>query len=146
MYIFKNAFKCITRAMGRNILLGVIALAIAVSACLGLSIRQAAQTAREDLLDGISVTATISFDRQSMMAGMKPGQGGSFDRGSFSDRMGSSSELSLEEYQKYATAESVKDFYYTLSSSLNGSDSLLPVSDESDDTSKETDKIGRAHV
>lgn len=60
--------------------------------------------------------------------------------------MGDSSSLSVEEYETYAQAESVKDFYYTLSASLNGSDSLLPVSndsvsteDESDTESNETD-------
>ena len=38
MYIIKNALRCIGRAKGRNILIGIIALVIAVSACLGLSI------------------------------------------------------------------------------------------------------------
>ena len=42
MYIIKNAFRCIGRAKGRNILIGIIALVIAISACIGLSIRQAA--------------------------------------------------------------------------------------------------------
>jgi len=32
MYIIKNAFRCIGRSMGRNILIGIIALAIAISA------------------------------------------------------------------------------------------------------------------
>ena len=44
MYVIKNALRCITRAKGRNILIGIIALVIAVSACIGLSIRQAAET------------------------------------------------------------------------------------------------------
>ena len=47
MYILKNAFRCIGRTKGRNILIGIIALVIAVSACLGLSIRQAAESAKE---------------------------------------------------------------------------------------------------
>ena len=42
MYIIKNAFRCIGRAKGRNILIGIIAPVIAISACIGLSIRQAA--------------------------------------------------------------------------------------------------------
>ena len=46
MYIIKNALRCNGRAKGRNILIGIIALVIAVSACLGLSIRQAAENAR----------------------------------------------------------------------------------------------------
>lgn len=71
MYIIKNALKCIGRSKGRNILIGVIVLVIAVSACFGLSIRQAAEKAKADTLDGLTVTAAISFDRQSMMNQMK---------------------------------------------------------------------------
>ncbi len=141
MYIIKNAIKCIGRAKGRNILIGIIALVIAVSACIGLCIRQAAESARETTLEGLSVTATISFDRQSMMSemggkGEKPsenGQGG-FDKDSFKEMMGQSGSLSLEEYQTYAKAETVSDFYYTLSGSLNGSESFEPVSTDTTDT------------
>ena len=70
MYIIKNAFRCITRSMGRNVLIGIIALVIAVSACLGLSIRQSSENAKATALEGMSVTATISYDRSSMMSGM----------------------------------------------------------------------------
>ena len=47
MYIIKNALRCISRAKGRNVLIGIIALVIAISACLGLSIRQAAESAKK---------------------------------------------------------------------------------------------------
>ena len=139
--IIKNAFKCIGRSRARNILIGVIVLVIAVSACIGLSIRQAAQNAKRETLEGISVTATISFDRQSMMNNMMEnmpsdgqigkGERPSFDRNNFANMMGENSSLTLEEYQKYATAGSVKDFYYSISVSLNGTDEFLPVSNDS---------------
>lgn len=145
MYIIRNALKCIGRSKGRNILIGVIVLVIAVSACLGLSIRQAAESAKADTLEGMSVTATISYDRQSMMSGMKGGRGGNaqsgekpqggFDRESFAEMMGLNSSLTLEEYEKYAAAESVKGFYYTLTASFNGDDSLRPVSNDSESDS-----------
>ena len=143
MYIIKNAFRCISRSLGRNLLIGIIVLVIAISACLGLSIRQAAESAREETLSGMSVTATISFDRQSMMSGMKPptgGEGGGkggFDRDQFSQMMGQSSSLTLEQYQTYATAESVEDFYYSASVSLNGNDALKPVSNEAEEEEDE---------
>lgn len=139
MYIIKNALKSIGRSKGRNILIGVIVLVIAVSACLGLSIRQAAESAREDTLSTMSVTATISFDRQSMMSEMaKPEDGDTakdFDKSDFKDMMNESSSLTLEEYEKYAEAESVDGFYYTMTASFNGSDGLEPVSNETDTTS-----------
>ena len=136
MYIIKNALRCIGRSKGRNVLISIIALVIAVSACLGLSIRQAAESAKESTLAELSITATISYDRSSMMNDIMGGgapTGGGFDRDQFKDMMGSASELTLEEYQTYADAESVQDFYYTLTAAFNGNDDLLPVTDETED-------------
>lgn len=136
MYIIKNALKCIGRSKGRNVLISIIALVIAVSACLGLSIRQAAESAKESTLSELSITATISYDRSSMMNDMMGGgapTGGGFDRDQFKDMMGSASELTLEEYQTYADAQSVQDFYYTLTAAFNGNDDLEPVTDETED-------------
>lgn len=151
MYIVKNALRSISRSKGRNILIGIITLVIAVSACLGLSIRQASENARESTLDTLNITATISYDRSSMMNDMMGGGGkggpGGFDRDMFADKMGNANELTLEEYQKYAAAESVEDFYYTLTASFNGNDELLPVSDEvteeeTTDTEEESNNRG----
>ena len=147
MYVIKNALRCIGRAKGRNILIGIIALVIAVSACIGLSIRQASESAKESALEGMSVTATISYDRASAMSGMSGGRpgmsggfsGGSFDFNQFSDLMGDSSSMTLEEYQKYAQAESVSDFYYTLTAYFNGSDDLSPVSENTDDSEEDSE-------
>lgn len=141
MYIIKNAFRCIGRSKGRNILIGIIALVIAISACIGLSIRQAAENAKATALEGLSITATISYDRASAMgqlgggrpsSGGRPGSGG-FDKDQFADMMGSATSLTLDEYLKYAEAESVQDFYYSLTAYFNGSDNFSPVSDETDD-------------
>ncbi len=126
MYIVKNALRCITRSKGRNILIGIIVLVIAVSSCIGLSIRQAAQSAKEDTLAGMSITATISVDRQSMMGNMS--SGGRFDKDQFSQIIGGTSALTLEEYQKYAEAGSVSSFYYTVTAYLNGSDNIEAIS------------------
>lgn len=142
MYIVKNALKCIGRTKGRYILIGVIVLVIAVSACLGLSIRQAAESAKEKTISTLSITATISFDRSALMNDIKEmgippeegeslGEGKSFDRSQFSEMMGESASLTLEEYETYASAESVKEFYYTVSVSLNGSADFEPVSNDS---------------
>ena len=143
MYIIKNALRCIARSKGRNILIGIIALVIAVSACIGLSIRQAAESARASALEGMSVTATISYDRASAMGDMSGGRpgmggggfgGGSFDPSQFGDIMGKSSSLTLEEYLKYAEAASVEDFYYTLTAYFDGSENFSPVTDETEDS------------
>ena len=142
MYIIKNALRCIGRSKGRNVLIALIVLVIAVSACVGLSIRQAAETAKEDTLASLSVTATISFDRLSAMGDMSQppdaggqtggsgGGRGGFDRDSFSQMMGASSSLTLEQYTAYAAAEAVQDFYYTLTASFNGGEGVEPVSND----------------
>lgn len=151
MYIVKNALRCISRSKGRNILIGIIALVIAVSACIGLSIRQAAESAKSTALEGMSITATISYDRANamgQMGGGRPGgpgggfpgggfPGGSFDKNQFADLMGSASSLTLEEQLKYAEAESIQDFYYTLTVYVNGSENFEPVSDETDEETEE---------
>ncbi|MBE6787713.1 MAG: ABC transporter permease [Ruminococcaceae bacterium] len=129
MYVIKNALKCIARAKGRSVLIGIIALVIATSACLGLSIRQAAQNAKETTLNEMEITANISVDRRSMMQNIKPDEDG-FDRDAFKDKMGETSSLTLEEYKKYAQADAVEDFYYTITAYFNGSDDLEPVTDE----------------
>ncbi len=132
MYIIKNALRCISRSKGRNALIGIIVLVIAVSACIGLSIRQAAVSAKEDTLASMSVSATISFDRQAMMGNMMGGEGG-FNRDDFIDKMGENDSLTLEEYEKYATAKSVQDFYYTANISLNGNDDFEAVTSEAEE-------------
>lgn len=127
MFIFKNAIRCILRSKGRSVLLGIISLVIAVSACLGLSIRQAAESAKAETLAGMSVTATISFDRQSMMGNMGRPNSGGFDKEQFEAMMGGASSLTLEEYETYAQADSVQNFYYTLTVSVDGNDAFTPV-------------------
>ena len=139
MYIIKNALRCIGRSMSRNLLIGIIALVIALSACIGLSIRQAADSAKESALEGMSVTGTISYDRSGAMneigGGRPSGEGGgNFNKDAFKDMMGGASSLTIDEYLIYAEADSVKDFYYTLTAYLNGSDDFSPVSDESSES------------
>ena len=141
MYIIRNALRCIGRSKGRNALIGIIALVIAVSACIGLSIRQAAESAKASALEGMHVTATIQYDRAGAIgnaSGGRPGMGGGgfdFDMGSLPEIMGGGSSLTLDEYRKYAEAESVQSFYYTLTAYVDGSDEFLPVSDDSSDSS-----------
>lgn len=132
MYIIKNALLSISRSKGRNILIGIIALAIAVSACVALSIKESASKAREDTLSLMNITAQISLDRGAMMQGAmgERGESGdkpSFDRDAMKEMLQGGSELSLEEYETYAAAESVQESYYTLSATLNASGDLEPI-------------------
>jgi putative ABC transport system permease protein len=118
----------------------IIALVIATSACIGLSIRQSAETAREDTLSGMEITANISVDRSQMMKNAGSDSNDSDDGDStpskddMKETLQNMQELSIDEMETYAKCSSVKDFYYTQSASLNASDDLEAV-----DTSSNTD-------
>ena len=127
MYILKNALRNIARSKGRNILIGIIIFVIAVSLCIGLSIRQAAANARDNALEGLSITAQISVDRASMMKNFDSQSQSSdtsqkqFDKSQFG---GFSNSLSVDELETYSKASTVQDFYYTLSTSLDATGGL----------------------
>ena len=121
MYIVKNALRNLLRSKGRNILIGLIVLVIAVASCLALSIRQAAATARESGLENLAVTAQISLDRQAMMQKIQQ------EGGDMKNAFQSMESLSLEEMQTYAKSQNVKDFTYTLTTSLNAGEGLEAV-------------------
>lgn len=133
MYIFKNAMRSIVRSKGRNILIGIIVLVIAVSACIGLSIRQAANSVREQTLDSMTVTAQISFDRSSLMKEMQEnageGEQKEFNKSDFSKMMGNQDSLTIDEMKTYAKAQSVQSFYYTATASVNGAAGLEAVTE-----------------
>lgn len=135
MYIFKNSIRNIFRNKGRTILTAIIIIAIAFSSCVALSIRQAAQTAREDVLSGLSITAQISLDRTKMMQqnseesdtatesdsdseNESNSDSESNSKADFAKKMGEAG-LTVEQMQTYAKAESVSSFYYTLTSSAD---------------------------
>lgn len=157
MYIIKNAVKSITRNKLRNILLGIIVLVIAISACVALSIRESAEIAREDTLEGLTITAQISFDRTKAMEGMaKPGEGSGeastdgattgegqkpFDRGNFDFDVLQGSTLTLDEYLTYTEAQQEGDsYYYSGAFSLNASGDLLPYgTEEEEETEKSSE-------
>ena len=61
----------------------------------------------------------ISIDRQSMMQGFSKDSEGGFDRNSMKDMLANQESLTLEELKTYAQADSVKDFYYTGTTTVN---------------------------
>lgn len=152
MYIIQNAWKSIVRSKGRNILIGMIALIIALSGCLALSIRQAAETARTEALAQMRITAQISFDRSSAMQEMagqmgekpegEPGEAPEeFDRGNFDFESLAGETLTLDDYMTYTQALSDGDsYYYTMSASLNASGDLVPYGEEETEESEETEQ------
>ena len=105
MYILKNAWRSITRSKGRNILIGIILFVIAVSACIALSIGEAAETARQDSEDQLSITGQISVNRQAMMQNQ-------YSKEDKKEAMTNMEELSLDDLKSYADSDYVKSFYF----------------------------------
>ncbi|MDL2276267.1 ABC transporter permease [Breznakia sp. OttesenSCG-928-G09] len=141
MYIIKNAIRNIWRTKGKNILIAIIVFIIGLSCCIALSIKQAAQSARDTGLDKLNITATIQFDRQQMMQDMQPPEESDESsaedmREKMRDAM-ANQNLSLEELQTYAKADSVKDFYYTSTISMNGNDNLQAINSNNSIGTKE---------
>ncbi len=108
--------KNISRSLGRNILIGIIAFVIAISSTVALSIKQSAISAEEEALKGLVITASISVDRQKLQS-----EAGT-DRELMMELTNSVGILSLEELQKYATSEYVSTFNYTIESSVAEND------------------------
>ena len=120
MFVVKNAWKSVTRNKGRNMLIIVIVTIIAAAATIGLSIRQAAATARSSGLDNTTVTAQISLDRGKLISESREQSKSDSDSSDASakpdfDAMRSAladKQFSLADYQKYAKASSaVKSTY-----------------------------------
>lgn len=127
MYLIKGAFKNISRAKGRNILIGIIVLIIAAASCVAISIRQSAKTIESQSIDSLTVTASIDVDRESIM------QNAQKNSKDFREEMQKYSDLSLSQMKKYAKSTYVSDFLYTISSSVAKTDDF-----ESVDTSAKT--------
>lgn len=121
MYIFKNAGRNLLRAKGRSVLIGLIVCIIAFSSCIALIIMESAESTAEDGLSNLNITATIDVDREKLMSDAT--ESGEDPR----TVMSSTKSLTLEEMQTYAESDQVQNFYYSMQSSLSGTDSLSPV-------------------
>jgi ABC-type antimicrobial peptide transport system, permease component len=124
MLIFINAFKSVTRSKGRNILIGIIVLSIAIASSVALAIRSAADTAKKSGLEAQTITGAISVDRQKLMENAQSGENG-MDMEGMREMMQQYNGLTLSEQQEYANSDFIKDFYYTASTALNAGDKIL---------------------
>lgn len=147
MYILKNALKSITRNKGRNIMIMIIVLVIAVSACISLSIREAANTAKENTMNGLSITAQLSFDRTSLMQNMKSEQNSDssskgFNRGNFDFSALSGTSLTIDDYVSYTQYLSDEDsYYYTITASFDGAGDLLAYGNQEESETSDSSPV-----
>ena len=133
MLVIINAMKSISRSKGRNILIGIIVLAIAASSCVALAIRNAANEAEATGVNLINITGSIIVDRQKLIEVAQ--SSGSSGMTNLRDLMSQYQDLTLTEQLSYAESDYVKNFYYSSSISLDATEDLKAYSTESSSSS-----------
>ena len=131
MYIFKNAWKNITRNKGRNILIGIIVVVIAAASSVTLAIRESANDIVVAYQEKNKIEATIGMDRNSLMGLLRQ------DNSSQEDMINAFNEIegvTEEEIDKYGDSKYVSDYYYTYELSVDAKD----IKEATDSLVKET--------
>ena len=131
MYIFKNAWKNITRNKGRNILIGIIVVVIAAASSITLAIRESANDIVNAYRDKNKIEATIGMDRNSLMQNLKK------DNSSQEGMINAFNKIegvTEEEISKYGESEYVSEYYYTYDLSVDAKD----IKEATDSLVKET--------
>lgn len=125
MYILKNSLISIIRNKGRNILIGIIILAIACSSTVTLAIRNTANRLVKNYEESHDIIASISFDRKGLTENFK---GGEDARKENIETFNNIESFTIDDIKNYGNSEYLKGFYYLYSTSLN-SDSLTKATD-----------------
>ena len=131
MYIFKNAWKNITRNKGRNILIGIIVIVIAAASGITLAIRESANDIVTAYREKNKIEATIGMDRKSLMELLKK------DNSSQEDMINAFNNIesvTAEEIEKYGKSDYVTEYYYTYDLSVDAKD----IKEATDSLVKET--------
>ncbi|MDR1213689.1 MAG: ABC transporter permease [Propionibacteriaceae bacterium] len=134
MFVVINALTSIARSKGRNILMGLVIMAVAAAACVALGIRHAAQQAEDDGLAQLTITGAIGLDRQAVMAQLgsaAPETGASGMGDSLRVALTQYPDLTLDQLLDYADSAHVADLRYSGSISLDTTGDVLPVSTDS---------------
>ena len=126
MYLLKNAWLSITRNKGRNILIGIIFIAIAFTSTITLAIKNSANQIITSYVSKNDVEATLTLNRSHMMKDFQPGEENTEKNQEIFQQI---SSLTEEEIEKYGNSEYVDHYYYTYQFEMN-SDSLEKASSE----------------
>lgn len=107
MYLVKNAIRNVVRNKGRNILIGIIILIITTCTCIGLSINKAASNLVDTYKNTNPLEISFSLDMSNL-------------RGASDDEKNDFKSLTVDDIKNYADSDLVKDYYYTLETSISG--------------------------
>ncbi len=106
MYIFKNAYLNIKRALGRNMLIGSIIMIITIAACVTITIKSSGDLLVKSYTDNNPLEVTFNLNMQNMR------------NASENDRSGIET-ISIDLIDKIGSLKEVNGYYYKLNSTLN---------------------------
>lgn len=125
MYILKNSLVSIIRNKGRNILIGIIILAIAASSTVTLAIRNTANRLVKNYEESHDIIANISFDRKNIAQNFKGGEDAKKEN---IEAFNNIESFTIEDIKNYGNSQYLKGFYYIYQTSLD-SDTLSKATD-----------------
>ena len=105
MYIIKNALVNIKRHLGRNILIGLIVLVIALSSTIALSINTSGNKLIESYKNKNELAVSFRLDMSQLR-----------------DESNTYTKLTVSDIENYANSDYVSNYYYTLDTSLSSDD------------------------
>lgn len=105
MYIIKNAWINIKRHLGRNILIGLIVLVVALSSTIALSINTSGNKLIESYKDKNELAVSFRLDISKLR-----------------DESNTYTKLTVSDIENYADSDYVSSYYYTLDTSLSSDD------------------------
>ena len=119
--IIKHALLNLVRSKSRNSLILLIMMVIALTATIALTIQTSSNSLIENTLDTLRIDATIQVDREKIFETMND-----ITQQERNALLRSIPALGIEEYEIFATLDSVVSLIITQSISLNGVD-IIPV-------------------
>ena len=121
MYILKNAITSIKRNKGRNLLIGLIIMVIAIAVTVTLAINNTATSLIKAYKDKYQVEASITVNRENMMKDFNPNDREN-SKSDMKDKFSLASSLTETDIKNYADSKYVKSYYYTSSVKVNSND------------------------
>ena len=131
MFIFKNALISITRNKGRNILIGIIVMAIAAASTITLAINNTASDLINSYQSAYDKELTITFNRENMTKDFDFSKREKLD--DMKEKFNNISSYTVSDVEKFAESDYVKSYYYTYDVSLNGNNIEKATSEKSSD-------------
>ena len=121
MYILKNTITSIKRNKGRNLLIGLIIMVIAIAVTVTLAINNTAASLIKAYKDKYQVEASITVNRENMMKDFNPSDKEN-SKSNMKDKFSLASSLTESDIKNYADSKYVKSYYYTSSVKVNSNE------------------------